>query len=122
MLADSGMEVTAIDPVELDEKVVNHPNVTHKKIHAKEFSSDVDFDFIVNDMNMDPEDSAEIMVQLAGHLKPRAYAIMTVKLVIRQPARLLDNVRVILEPTFEILDIKNLFHNRMEVTVLLRKR
>ena len=46
---------------------------------------------------------------------------MTVKLVINNPARLLENTRRILEPTYEVLRAKNLFHNRLEVTLLLRR-
>lgn len=122
VLADAGMQVVAIDPAELDEKVVNHPNVTHVKVQAKDYIADRDFDLIVNDMNIDPEDSAGLMMRLASHLNPGAYAIMTVKLVIRNPARLLANVTAILEPAFDILNVKNLFHNRLEVTVLLRRK
>lgn len=122
VLADSGMQVTAIDPAELHEKAVYHPNVTHARVRAEDFIADGEYDLLVNDMNMDPEDSAGIMMQLAGYLKTGAPVIMTVKLVIRQPVKLISNVKTILEPAFEIMDIRNLFHNRMEVTVLLRKR
>jgi 23S rRNA (cytidine2498-2'-O)-methyltransferase len=121
VLADAGMRVVAIDPAELNGKVAGHPNVTHVKKQANDYVSDGDFDLLVNDMNMDPEDSARIMMQLAGHLKPGTYAIMTVKFVIRNPDRLLANVAPILEPAFDILDMKNLFHNRLEVTMLLRR-
>jgi 23S rRNA (cytidine2498-2'-O)-methyltransferase len=122
VLADAGMQVVAIDPAELDKKVASHRNVTHVKMQAKDYISDGEFDLFVNDMNIDPEDSARIMMQLASHLKPEAYAIMTVKLVIRNPARLLANVAPILEPAFDILNVKNLFHNRLEVTMLLRRK
>jgi 23S rRNA (cytidine2498-2'-O)-methyltransferase len=122
VLAQAGMQVTAIDPAALDAKAAGHPNVTHARMRAGDYVSDGDYDLLVNDMNMDPEDSAGIMMQLADHLKSDAYAIMTVKMVIRNPARLLANVRPILEPAFDILDIKNLFHNRLEVTMLLRRK
>lgn len=122
VLADAGMQVVAIDPAELDAKVVSYPNVTHIKEQAKDYTGIGGFDLLVNDMNIDPEESALMMTQLAGHLKPEAYAIMTVKLVIRNPARLLANITPILEPAFDILNIKNLFHNRLEVTMLLKRK
>ena len=122
VLADAGMQVVAVDPAELDEVVANHPNVKHVKVQAKEYTGDGDFDLLVNDMNIDPEDSAQLMTQLASHLKSGAYAIMTVKLVIRNPARLLANIAPILEPAFDILNVKNLFHNRLEVTLLLKRK
>jgi len=122
VLADAGMQVVAVDPGELDERVASQPNVTHVKIQAKDYIADRDFDLIVNDMNIDPEDSAQIMMRLASHLKPRAYAIMTVKLIIKNPDRLMANITPILEPAFDILNVKNLFHNRLEVTMLLRRK
>ena len=121
VLADAGMQVVAIDPAALDEKVTQHPKVTHIRQRANDYVIGNDFDLLVNDMNIDPEDSARIMSQLANHLKPGAYAIMTIKLVVKNPDRLLANVTPILTPAFDILDMKNLFHNRLEVTMLLRR-
>ncbi len=122
VLADRGMEVVAVDPAELDEKVIESPRVTHIKAKAEEYTGGGDFDLLVNDMNADPEISAAIMAEMAPHLKPGAFAIMTVKLVIRNPARLLGNIGPILEPAYDILRLKNLFHNRLEITVLLGRK
>lgn len=122
VLADAGMQVVAVDPAELDAKVTALPNMTHAKLRAESYVSDGDFDLLVNDMNIEPEASAQLMVQMARHLKPSAYAIMTVKLVIRNPACLLANVTPILLPAYDILRTKNLFHNRLEVTMLLRRK
>lgn len=122
VLVDSGMDVVAVDPAELDKKVIELPCVTHIKSKAEDYTGDGAFDLLVNDMNVDPEISAAMMTQMASRLKPGAFAIMTVKLVIRNPIKLLGNIRPILESTYDILKLKNLFHNRLEVTMLLRRK
>jgi 23S rRNA (cytidine2498-2'-O)-methyltransferase len=121
VLADAGMEVVAVDPAALDERVATLANVMHAAVRAEDYVPDGPFDLLVNDMNTSPEDSARLMVAMAPHLRPGAFAVMTVKLVIRHPQRLLDNVAGILAGTYATLRIKNLFHNRREVTALLRK-
>jgi 23S rRNA (cytidine2498-2'-O)-methyltransferase len=122
VLADAGMEVVAVDPADLAPQVAALPGVTHVRVRAEDFASDGAFDLLVNDMNVDPEQSAGAMVTMARHLRPDAAAIMTVKLVIRNAGKLLDNVRPILAPAYEVLKVKCLFHNRREVTVLLRRK
>jgi 23S rRNA (cytidine2498-2'-O)-methyltransferase len=122
VLADAGLQVVAVDPGELHAKVAHHPNVTHVKTLIQDYVSDDDFDLIVNDMNKDPEISAQIMGQMARHLKPGGYAIMTAKMVIRNPSHLLANIVPILSLAYEVLEVKNLFHNRCEVTMLLRRK
>jgi 23S rRNA (cytidine2498-2'-O)-methyltransferase len=122
VLADSGMHVVAVDPAELDERVAGLSNVTHVRARAEDYVSDAPFDLLVNDMNVEPETSAGVMARLAPYLKPGAYALMTVKLVIRDPSRLLANIVPILEPEYDIIRARNLFHNRLEITVLLRRK
>jgi 23S rRNA (cytidine2498-2'-O)-methyltransferase len=122
VLADLGMHVLAVDPAELDEKVARLPSVTHLKLRAEEYQGAGDFDLLVNDMNVEPERSAATIVKLAPQLRPGAFAIMTLKLVIRNPDRLIAQVRPILDEAYAIVRMKNLFHNRLEVTLLLRRR
>jgi len=121
VLVDSGMQVTAVDPGELDEQLAGSPGVTHVKARAENYVGEGEFDLLVNDMNMDPDASAGIMVKLAPYLKPGAFALMTAKLVVRKPNRLLSEMRPVLEEAYHVLRMKNLFHNRQEVTVLLRR-
>ena len=121
VLADAGMEVTAVDPGALVNKVTSLPNVTHYPIKLEAFKPEHHFDLLVNDMNVDPADSARLMVHLAPHLKPNAYAILTIKLVIRNPHRLLSQTIPILQEAYAVLRLKHLFHNRREITALLRR-
>ena len=122
VLADAGMQVVAIDPAELDERVARLPTVTHVRSKAEDCECGGDFDLLVNDMNIDPEESAETMVRMDPHLKPGAFAIMAVKFVIRKPRKLLGNIMPTLAEEYDLLRVKSLFHNRREVTMLLERR
>lgn len=122
VLADRGMEVVAVDPGELDERVAGLPGVTHAQMRAQEYTDDRPFDLLVDDMNIDPEDSAQLLVAMAPRLRPGAWAILTVKLVIRNPARLLAQTAAILRQAYDVVRVKHLYHNRLEVTALLRRR
>lgn len=121
VLANRGMKVMAVDPALLDERVQQLPNVTHLKGRAEEYADLGMFDLLVNDMNIDPERSAGIMLQMAPYLRPEAAAIMTAKLTTRQPETILGKVRLKLGRDYKIVRMRSLFHNRREVTILLRK-
>jgi 23S rRNA (cytidine2498-2'-O)-methyltransferase len=121
VLADAGMSVVAVDPADLDERVARLPSVTHVRSKAEDLDCKGEFDLLVNDMNVDPEESARETVRLAPRLKPGGLALMTAKLVTRNPERLLREAASTLEPAYEIVRVKNLFHNRREVTILLKK-
>ncbi|GEM_PF-3641910 len=62
------------------------------------------------------------MLRLAGRLKAGAVGVMTVKLVSRHLGQLLDGTRATLPSSFHVLCARSLFHNRREVTLLLRSR
>ena len=122
VLADAGMQVVAVDPAALDERVEHLPAVVHIRSKAQIYAVEGCFDLLVNDMNIDPEKSAAAMVELAPHLKPGALALMTCKLVIKNADKLLANIRPILAATYEIIRVKHLYHNRNELTILLARR
>jgi len=121
VLADAGMKVTSVDPAELDIRVTSLPSVTHVKAKAEEYTMGGQFDLLLNDMNRSPRTSATIMVRLATHLKPGAFALMTAKLVSRDPERLIGEMVPILKRAYHVLSIKSLFHNRREATVLMQR-
>jgi 23S rRNA (cytidine2498-2'-O)-methyltransferase len=121
VLADRGMHVTAVDPAELDPKVTRLANVTHVRQHAEAFAAQGEYDLLVNDMVLPAERSAALMVQTAPHLRPGALAIMTIKLPHHEPHKVVDEARTALSVSYDVLTAKCLFHNRMEVTLLLRR-
>ena len=76
------------------------------------------FDLLVNDMRMSAQDSARLMNAFADYLYPHAEAVMTLKL--GKTARPLDRALAILRQRYTILHMRQLFHNRNEVTIHLR--
>ena len=122
VLAERGMQVTALDPAELDPRVTRLPNVRHVRQHVEEYVTDETFNLLVNDMYLTPDQSAAAMVNMAKHLRPGALAIMTVKQVGHHPDLTLQKTLPILSTAYELLRAKCLFHNRLEVTLLLQRK
>jgi len=124
VLAQEGCEVLAIDSAELDLEVAQMPGVTHFRGRAEEAPSLPDIGrlhLITNDMNLDPAESAQLVVPLVPLLKPTGAVIMTVKFV--TPKRE-DHVREalgVLGPLFEEHRVKRLPHNALETTLFLSR-
>ncbi|HEX2036393.1 MAG TPA: SAM-dependent methyltransferase [Chloroflexota bacterium] len=120
-LAERGVDVLAVDPAALDPRVETHPRVRHLRARAEALPlPQAAFDLLVNDMVMDPADSARIMCAAAPSLKPHGVAIMTLKLPYRRPEPSIRRAREALAPAFDVLAIRHLPHNRQEVTALLK--
>ncbi len=124
VLADRGMKVYAVDPAKLDDRLKGYKKVKFFNMLSQEFVSTVkdEFDFIVNDMKMDVVKSAEITCELAKVMEDGALGIMTFKLPEKkQKGKILDGIRA-LSKEYEVIKVKQLFHNRQEVTVLFKKK
>ncbi len=121
VLADHGYNVIAVDPGNLKKELLENPKIKHYKCRIEDLEFDNYFDIIVNDMNVDPDITANIMNDLAKTLKDNSLAIVTLKL----PGKVEETIqeaKEILEENYEVIAIKSLFHNRQEVTALLKKR
>lgn len=116
--------VTAVDPAELDARLTGDRGVRHKRITAESYLAQGPdmFDAIVNDMRQDARDSARLMVAYAPYLYPHGWALMTVKLPAVKRRAIVDQALAILRTGFEIAGARQLFHNRSEITVVLRPR
>jgi 23S rRNA (cytidine2498-2'-O)-methyltransferase len=121
VLAEHGMQVIALDPAELDPRVAGMPNVSHIRQRAEDYVADGEFDLLVNDMYLAPDLSAAMMVKMAAYLKPGALALMTVKRVGHNPDLTLEKALPVLSTAYDLVRAKCLFHNRLEVTLLLRR-
>jgi len=114
--------VVAVDPADLDPSVEALSNVVHLKCKAEEIPSGIgDFDLIVNDMNLDPAESARIMVNLAKLLKKDSAALMTVKFMTRNRKKHISQALEILKAKYKGFKVKRLPHNRYETTIFMRK-
>jgi len=120
-LAEYGYEVLAVDPANLHPKLENDPRIKHIRKKAQDIKLEKPLDLIVDDMNMEPKDTAKIMNDIAPLLKEGGLAIVTIKLPFN-PERGITEAKEILNDKYEVLKIRSLFHNRQEVTALLRKK
>ena len=121
VLTDYGYEVIAVDPGDLHPTLQENPKVKHHKMQIEKLDLTDHFDVVVDDMNVDPQDTSRIMVNLAPTLKEGGMAIVTLKLPKRAEVSIKESVQI-LGQAYEIVGIKSLFHNRQEVTVVLRKK
>ncbi len=121
-LSNHNIKVTAIDPADLNEKLKDDRNIKHLKIKANKFTTNKKFDLIVNDMNLHPIESADIMVNLSIFLKKNGPAIMTIKCPSKNVARYIKITKQILKKKFKKFEIQHLLHNRMEITVKMIKK
>ena len=114
--------VTAVDPANLDFALQEDTNVRHLAIAAEDYLEMYPdkFDLIVNDMRMDARDSARLMVAYAPYLYDEGLAIMTFKLPSENRESALDHALNILRRPYQIVGVRQLFHNRSEVTVVLK--
>ncbi len=124
VLAEAGADVTAVDPAEMDERVLALPNVTHVRRRAEEYLPDAQgpFDLITCDMNAESDVSARLLCAAAPLLREGGEAILTVKFTSRQRRLHVRRAREILEACYTDFDVRHLPHNGKETTLYMRKR
>ncbi len=121
VLADYGYNVIAVDPGDLKANLLDNPKIKHYKCRIEKLELDNFFDIIVNDMNVDPQATSHIMNSLATTLKKNGLAIVTLKLPQKVEVSITESIDI-LSNNYEIIAVKSLFHNRQEVTVLIKKK
>ncbi len=124
VLAERMAEVVAVDPGDLDPRVLALPNVVHLPARIEELSiAELGrFDVLTNDMNLHPATSARLMVQVAGLVVPGGLAIMTVKFVTRRRRQHVREALEVLEAAYEDFQVGAVPHNALETTLVMRRR
>jgi 23S rRNA (cytidine2498-2'-O)-methyltransferase len=124
ILREHGLGVWAVDPADLHPRLADDPQVRHLRMTAGRFLQTTSplFSAVVNDMRMEPELSAHITRRAAQRVVPDGLVVMTCKLVSRMALQTVATVRGILAPDVEITHLRQLYHNRDEVTVVGRAR
>lgn len=123
-LSKQGLRVDAVDPANLEEEVKKAKNVKHYKMLAQEFAEkykDRRYDIIVNDMKMDTNESIDILCEMSEQLKPEGCCILTLKLPKSNIQKRINVARQVLARRFETVQIRQLYFNRSEVTVFVKK-
>ena len=120
VMLDRGLEVIAVDPGDMAETIRRHPQLQHYRGTAQQFirSYKGEISLLLNDMRLDVEESVQICLDTAPLVKPGALLIMSFKLPGNQKTSVITAGRKALSTAYEILYVKELFHNRSEVTVI----
>lgn len=124
ILLNRGLDVWAVDPGKLDSRLDGKHGLTYVPITSAPFLAEntVQFDLVVNDMRMEPRLSARVMNDAAAHVTAGGMGVMSIKLPPGHPLRVIEDTAAMLQREWEIETIRQLFHNRHEVTAILRKR
>lgn len=125
VLRSNGFEhVHAVDPAELNPRLIEDPNVQHHATTAGEFIHEFRdrVDLIVNDMRMVPHMTAITMVEAAELLHPGGNVVVTFKLGTNNPVKQADESLDILAEAYDTTFIRQLQHNRQELTVVASRR
>jgi len=124
VLRQRNQYVTAVDPGQLDKRLVDDRAIRHKRMTAEEYlEQDPDqFDVIVNDMRIDARDSARLMVSYAENLYRHGIAIVTLKLPEYDRQSIVEHALKILNTGYKVAGVRHLFHNRSEITVYLQHK
>lgn len=127
LLLEAGLSVVAVDPADLDPRLAKSPLLRHYRGYAQNYIEEAvnkrsTFDVIVNDMRMDARDAARLLVQAASCLRKDGFVVSTLKLPhatadIHPLATLREALRI-LKTAYGIVQARQLFHNRQEVTVI----
>ncbi|HTI14724.1 MAG TPA: SAM-dependent methyltransferase [Dictyobacter sp.] len=127
LLLEAGLQVIAVDPANMDQRLKNHKRLEHYRGYAENFIEEaIDrkarFDILVNDMRMDARDAARLLVRAAICLRPDGIVISVLKLPHAteriDPLLTLKEALRILQRNYDIVQAHQMFHNRQEVTVV----
>jgi 23S rRNA (cytidine2498-2'-O)-methyltransferase len=122
LLRRSGLQVSAVDPGDLDSRLAGDPGIRHVRVLAQEYRcGHGEFDVIVNDMRMDARDSARLMLGFAPCLSSSGWIVMTLKLPQHMPAQTAHQAMELLLRRYRLLGARQLYHNRSEITVALTR-
>ena len=131
ILLEAGLNVIAVDPARLDSRlerrIEKRPHLEHYRGYAEEYITEVlrrkqTFDIIVNDMRMDARDAARLLAQASRCLHEEGFIVSVFKLPHAtpdmHPLTILKDAIRLLHTAYGIVQVRQLFHNRQEVTAV----
>lgn len=123
VLLRRGLRVTAVDTGEMDAALLKNKALEFIKATIDEMDLESkEFDILVSDMSGNPTLTAKKICKAAKWLKTDGIAIISVKLINDKPVKSLSEVKKVYGDVFEILSCRQLFHNREEVTLYMKKK
>jgi 23S rRNA (cytidine2498-2'-O)-methyltransferase len=122
LLLERGLRVTAVDPAALHPSLLANPRLTYLRKNAGDVRLAPDsFDLLVCDMSWSPKHMAKLVADLLYALRTGGLAVVTVKLMHGKAFQTVREVTAAFAGQLELLRAKQLFHNRDELTLLLRR-
>lgn len=130
LLLENGLRVVAVDPANLHSSLEGQPRLEHFRGYTENYlelarSHRRIFDVICNDMRMDARQAAQLMLQASDFLSPKGFALTSLKLphetARMHPLKIMNEALEIMGRGYSEVRARQLFHNRQEVTVFLRK-
>ncbi len=127
LLLDAHLSVIAVDPANLDPRLARRARLEHYRGYADNFLAEaikrhIRFDIIVNDMRMDAREAARELDNAAECLRAEGIVISVFKLPHAtheiNPLTNLKEALYTLRQQYGIVQARQLFHNRQEVTVV----
>ncbi len=123
LLLERGLRVTAIDPANMHPDLLHYPTLIHHKCNAADVKLDKKrYNLLVCDMSWSPMLMSKLVLDLDYALKENATLIITIKLMHKKPLQTIREVIERLAQKFELVQAKQLFHNREEITLYLLKK
>ena len=117
----------AVDPANLDPRLLRRRQLEHIRGYAENYLEVAlkrrsRFDIIANDMRMDAREAARLLDTSAECLRPDGVVISVLKLPHAtpeiNPLKNLKEALYTLRHRYNIVQARQLFHNRQEVTVI----
>ncbi len=125
-LLDRGTKVTGIDPAEMDERIVNHPNFTHWRNRSREVKRRAfqGFRVLVCDANVTPNYTLDTVEAIVMYPTSRfRLLVLTMKLPDWEHAQKIpEHLERVKSWGFESVEARQLGHNRREYCLLARRR
>lgn len=123
ILLNNNIKVMAVDPADLDSRIVKNENLFHYKQVSQDFFAshkNEKYDIIVNDMKMCIENSVNLTIEASKYLNKNGIIIMTLKL---NPDKELEEINKsiqMIQKNHKLVGVHQLFHNRTEATVVFK--
>lgn len=123
VLRREGLRVIAVDPGALDPRLAGDDGIDYVAQTAAPFLARTSdrFDMVVNDMRMMPRMSVEVMLAASRHVVPGGLGVMTLKLTPHQANLTVAGALADLRRAYGIVFARQLYHNRNEATVVVRR-
>lgn len=122
VLAGLGFRVEAVDPADLDPRVLNLSGVRHHRQTAGPYlgAQSESFDLLVSDMKMEARMAADLLVGCAARLHPKHGRLLTTLKLGKGESALKEARQALgrLARGYDVLAARQLYFNRSEITVL----